>query len=315
MTSAELHGEDRPAVAFVGLGNMGWHMAGHLVAAGLPLVAIDIDGERRARFVAEVGGTELREPGQLAAIRAVVLMLPNGAIVREALLGADGLVPGLRPGTTIIDMSSSAPADTRALAGDLAEHGLAVIDAPVSGGVSRAADGTLTIMLGADDEQAASLAERVVGPLSRDIVRTGGVGTGHAMKALNNFVAGTSFVATSEALIAGQRWGLTPEVMIRVINTSTGRSFSSENVMPTVLSGEFFTGFALGLLSKDVGIAQGVFAQAGVESEICDAVRDRLAAAKSALGGGADHARAYQHWLTAPTRSARDRAARPGSAR
>ncbi len=132
-------------------------------------------------------------------------------------------------------------------------------------------------MLGADHEEAAWLAATVVAPLSRDVVRTGGVGTGHAMKALNNFVAGTSFVATSEALIAGECWGLAPEVMVRVINTSTGRSFSSENVMPTVPSGEFLTGFALGLLHKDVGIAAGVFAQAVVDSEVCDVVRARLA--------------------------------------
>ncbi len=296
MTVTARDAGDQPAVAFVGLGNMGWPMAGHLVGAGFPMVAIDVDGHRQARFVAEVGGAGYEDPAQLAAVRAVVLMLPNGGVVREALLGPGGLVGGLRAGATVIDMSSSAPADTRTLAADLAGQGMAVVDAPVSGGVARAVEGTLTIMLGADDEAAAALAATVVAPLSRDVVRTGGVGTGHAMKALNNFVAGTSFVATSEALIAGERWGLEPEVMVRVINASTGRSFSSENVMPTVLSEEFLTGFALGLLNKDVGIAQGVFGQAGVASAVCDAVRARLTEAEQALGGGSDHARAFQHW-------------------
>jgi 3-hydroxyisobutyrate dehydrogenase len=295
-TMTERDGQEQPAVAFVGLGNMGWPMASHLVAAGFPLVAVDADAGRQARFTAEVGGTGYSDPGQLSAVCAVVLMLPNGTVVRDALLGSGGLVAALPTGAVVIDMSSSAPADTRALAGELSGHKTPVVDAPVSGGVARAVEGTLTIMLGADDEAAAALAERVVAPLSRDIVRTGAVGTGHAMKVLNNFVAATSYVATSEALIAGERWGLTPEVMVQVINTSTGRSFSSENVMPTVLSGEFLTGFALGLLNKDVGIAQGVFAQAGIESEVCDAVRARLSVAEGALGAGADHARAYQHW-------------------
>ena len=177
-----------------------------------------------------------------------------------------------------------------------------MVDAPVSGGVARATDGTLTIMLGSDDERAAQRAERVVAPLSRQVFRTGGVGTGHAMKALNNFVAASAFVATSEAVIAGRAFGLSPEVMVDVLNTSTGRSFISELVMPTVLSEEFNTGFALGLLAKDVRIAQDLMADVGPGSAVCDEVQTRLSDAESALGSAADHSRAFAHWAQRPSR-------------
>ncbi len=287
-----------PAVAFVGLGNMGRPMAGHLAAAGHPVLAIDADAGRQAQVAAEIGATAYSDPTQLAGVRAVVLMLPTSAVVRDVLLGAGDLAAGLAPGTVVVDMSSSDPQDTRELAVALRARGLPVVDAPVSGGVARAVEGTLTIMLGADDEAAASLAEIVVRPLSRDVVRTGGVGTGHAMKALNNFIAGTCFVATSEAVIAGARWGLAPEVMVQVINTSTGRSFVSETVMPTVVSERFQTGFALGLLAKDVGIAESLLAHVDLPSAVCDAVRARLTAAESELGAGADHSRAFTHWQT-----------------
>ena len=106
-------GDAAPAVGFVGLGRMGWPMAGHLVAAGLPLVACDVDAARCRRFVQEVGGAALGDPADLASVAAVVLMLPTSAHVRDALLGAGGLAAALAPGTVVIDMSSSFPA-TRA---------------------------------------------------------------------------------------------------------------------------------------------------------------------------------------------------------
>jgi len=288
--------DEPPPVGFVGLGRMGWPMAGHLVAAGHRLIACDLDAERQGRFVEQVGGVSLQRPADLSSVAAVVLMLPTSAIVHEALLGSGDLAAALAPGTAVIDMSSSVPRDTRELAAALAPRGIPVVDAPVSGGVARAIEGTLTIMLGADDEAAAQLAQRVVAPLSRQVFRTGGVGTGHAMKALNNFIAASAFVATSDAVIAGRASGLSPEVMVDVINTSTGRSFISELVMPTVLSEEFDTGFALGLLAKDVRIAQDLMADVGPGSAVCDDVEARLSDAESALGSAADHSRAFAHW-------------------
>lgn len=285
-----------PAVGFVGLGNMGWPMAGHLVAAGCRVIACDADPQRQQRFVDEVGGEPLRAPGDLAAVDAVVLMLPTSAVVRDALLGSGGLGAALPAGTVVVDMSSSVPQDTRRLAEELAARGVVVVDAPVSGGVARAKDGTLTIMLGSDDEGAAALAQTVVGPMSRQVFRTGGVGSGHALKALNNFLAATTFVATSEAVAAGREFGLSPEVMVEVINTSTGRSFVSEVVMPTVLSGEFNTGFALGLLAKDVRIARDLMADIGLASAVCGGVDGRLTAAEAVLGPAADHSRAFEQW-------------------
>jgi 3-hydroxyisobutyrate dehydrogenase len=138
----------------------------------------------------------------------------------------------------------------------LAELGIALVDAPVSGLVAKAETGTLTIMLGADDEAALAKVTRVLESLGEKLVRIGGLGAGHAMKALNNYVAATAFVATAEALIVGKRFGLDPAVMTDVIAASTGRNFHVDVSFPHhVMTRKFATGFSLGLLVKDVGIA------------------------------------------------------------
>jgi 3-hydroxyisobutyrate dehydrogenase len=202
-------------------------------------------------------------------------------------------------------MSSSDPPDTRALAPALAEHGVALLDAPVSGAVPRARDGTLAIMLGGDDEQAIERVLPVFEPLSERIFRTGPLGSGHAMKALNNFVAGAGFVAAAEALVVGQSFGLDPAVMVEILNASTGRNFSTENVLERhVLSREFATGFALALLTKDVGIAADLADAIGVESPLSHLVRERLAEALDALGP-VDHSAAILHWEGVAQQTAR----------
>ncbi len=152
-------------------------------------------------------------------------------------------------------MSSADPVGTRATHADLAKRGLAFVDAPVSGGVPRATDGTLAIMIGGD-AAAIAAAKPVLAKMGTRLFDVGGPGNGHAMKALNNFVAGTAFIAVSEALLVGERFGLDPATMVDVMNVSTGKSFNTENVAKQhVVSRQFASGFALGLLAKDVGIA------------------------------------------------------------
>ena len=197
-------------------------------------------------------------------------MLPSGREVRHALLEAEdgALTRNLRAGSTVIDMSSADPVGTRRLGAELAAHKIELVDAPVSGGVPRAKDGTLAIMIGGS-AGAVQAVKPVLSKMGGKLFEVGGLGCGHAMKALNNFLAGTSFAAASEAVRVGRTFGLDPAVMIDVINVSTGRSFPTDLVMKQhVLSGTFATGFALGLLAKDVGIAADLASQVGADAPI-----------------------------------------------
>ena len=284
-------------IGFVGLGNMGWPMARNLHAAGFSLVVRDVDADRQARFAAEHPGTlAAASPAAFAAADLVVTMLPNGAIVHAALLEW-GIGPALRPGSLVIEMSSSDPSHTLLLAADLAPHQVRVVDSPVSGGVPRAVTGELSLMIGGTDEDvaAAQPALRVLGDPARQF-RTGGLGTGHAMKALNNVVAAATTCVTAEALVVGKHFGLDPAVMVNVINASTGRSFVSEIFGTEVITGRYATGFMLGLLAKDVKIAASVAAAAGVDAPAITLADERWAKALAELGPATDQSQAHQAW-------------------
>ena len=285
-------------VGFIGLGTMGAPMAANIAKrGGFDLSVYDID-ERVTRDVAQAAGARgAGSAAELADRDVIVTMLPTSAIVAEALLDPRGRsrIPAAE-GTVFVDMSSSDPVETRATGAALEGNGYRLVDAPVSGARTRAESGTLTIMLGADDEAAAATAIPVIEAMSERIFRTGGLGTGHAMKALNNFAAATSFVATAEALVAARRFGLDPAVAVEIMNTSTGQSFNTLKVFPDhVIGGQYATGFALPLLTKDVRIAQSLEAATGHDSPVCDAVVQALEAALDALGN-VDHSRAYEFW-------------------
>jgi 3-hydroxyisobutyrate dehydrogenase len=283
---------------FVGLGMMGWPMARNLAAAGLPLVVHDADRERSARFAAEHGAVAAASPADFAAVDVVVTMLPDDAVVRQALLEWEGGIASALPsGAVVVDMSSSNPEGTKATGAELAAAGVALVDAPVSGGVPRAEAGTLTLMIGGDDEAAITRATPVLEVLGERLFRTGPLGSGHAMKALNNFVGGGTYALVAEALAVGSRFGLEAATMVEVMNASTGRSFNTENVFaPHVVTGAYATGFALGLLAKDVGIAAALAESAGVEAPLCRLVRGRWADAAAALGPARDHSEAHRSW-------------------
>ena len=295
--SAPTEGADRP-VGFVGVGNMGRRMAANLAKAGFPLVIWDTDPDAEQRFIARHGGEAATAPQSFAAVGVVVTMLPDGAAVREAVLGWEGgIAAALPPGAVILDMSSSDPVGTKALAGDLAPLGIRLIDAPVSGGITRAESGTLSLMVGGQDDEAFARVRPVLEVLGERIFRTGPLGSGHAMKALNNFLGASAYTTAAEALAIGHEFGLDPRVMLDVVNTSTGRSFNTEVVLKEdVITGRYGTGFALGLLAKDVGIAADLAEAVGVDAPACRLVRSRWAQAAAGLGFAADHSEAHKHW-------------------
>jgi 3-hydroxyisobutyrate dehydrogenase len=279
-------------VAFVGIGNMGSPMAANLVKGGFTVIAVDADAARAVAWATEHGGRSASPLSAVAGeIDTVVTMLPTGDEVREVLTSSR-----LRPGTLCIDMSSADPVGTRSLAAELRASGVRLVDAPVSGGVPRARDGSLAIMLGGEADDVAA-ATPIVSCIGNRLFEVGGSGNGHAMKALNNYVAGTAFVAASEAVLVGQRFGLDPGVMMDVMNVSTGRCFNTEMVMKQqVISGEFASGFAMGLLAKDVGIASHLAASIGRPAPLVDLVSALLAEARDAVGFGIDHTRAFEFW-------------------
>jgi 3-hydroxyisobutyrate dehydrogenase len=288
-------------VGFVGLGKMGWPMARNLVAAGFALSVRDADPDVQERFAAEHGCAAAHTPEAFAGCPVVVTMLPDDRIVQDAMLRWEGGVGrALRSGAVVVDMSSSNPEGTKLLGARLAERGVRLVDAPVSGGVTRAADGTLTLMVGGDDEEAIGRVWPLLEVLGERLFRTGPLGSGHAMKALNNVVGGTTYAIVVEALAVGQRYGLDPATMIDVMNASSGRSFNTEHVVKDhVLTGTYATGFALGLLSKDVGIAADLADAAGVDAPLCRLSSGRWSAALAGLGPAADHSEAHKGWWPA----------------
>lgn len=286
-------------IGFIGIGNMGGPMAANLAKAGHHLTVYDTDRQRVAAFVAETGGIAAAGLAEIGAQEMVVAMLPTGAIVRRVMLEAEGgaFARALQPGTIVIDMSSSEPIGTQELGAELKARGAAMIDAPVSGGVVRAVAGTLAIMIGADDAAAVARARPVLGAMGDRLFETGPLGSGHAMKALNNFVAATSFASTAEAMLIGKRFGLDLTTMVEIMNVSTGRNFHTDVVMKEHVIGErYATGFAVGLLAKDVGIAADLARSMKLDAPLSRLVSERWAQARDALGANRDNTEAILAW-------------------
>lgn len=277
------------AIGFVGLGNMGAPMARRLAAAGYKLVVADVDGAAVARFA---DGTPCRHEPNLAvlggACRVVITMLPDGHIVHDVVLGANGIAAGLQRDAVVIDMSSSAPVGTRELGAVLAGRGVHLVDAPVSGGVAKALDGTLAVMAGGETPVVERC--RPLLDVFGCVFPTGGPGTGHAMKALNNFLSAAHLASAAEGIIAGTRFGIEPKTMVEILNHSSGRSYSTEYKYPKfILPGTFNAGFALGLMAKDVRLALELARANGAPHELLQTVSDTWNRAEQQLGPRADH--------------------------
>ena len=284
-----------PVIAFIGLGMMGLPMASLLVSKGLTTRGADLSAEARAAFVA-AGGLAFADAREAASgADLVITMLPDGKVVRAALLGAAGLAEVLAPGTRIIDMSSSAPLGTTQLGEDLAARGLRLVDAPVSGGVRRAVNGTLAIMAGGAAEDVAAV-RPVLEALGQSVFATGPLGSGHAMKALNNYVSAAGLAAAAEAVLVAQRFGLDPNIAVDVLNASTGRNNSTEVKMKQfILSETFGSGFSLALMAKDLRTAADLADQLDLPVPLIQNMAGLWEEAKGDLEPGADHTEIYRY--------------------
>lgn len=277
-------------VGLIGIGSMGWPMAARLVQAGFSVTVFDAVPGQAAKFAQEVGGQAAVTCAELAAQSDIIFtMLPTSAIVEQVLNGEQGVLAGLRPDSVVVDMSSGVPAHTQRLAQAVAAAGGVMVDAPVSGGVPRACTGELAIMYGGP----AATLERVRPALSSmgtSITAVGEVGSAHAMKALNNLVSAGGFLIGVEAMLIGQQFGLDPNVIVDVLNASTGMNNSTQKKFKQfVLSRQFNSGFGLDLMVKDLGIALGIATDTGTPTPFASLCRELWASAGKTLGKGQDH--------------------------
>ena len=284
-------------IGFVGLGNMGWPMA-HLLDPHYSLRVLDARADVAESFAGEHRASATTDLAALAAASdAVITMLPNGDIVREVTLGDGGLAPGLAPGSVLLDMSSSAPLGTRQLAEDLEpQRGWRWWTRPSRAGWAGARGGSLAIMVGGDADEIARC-RPVLEHLGRVIYEMGGSGTGHAMKALNNYCSAAALSSACEALIVGDRMGLEPATMVDVLNASSGRSAATQGkIAEEILSRDFSAGFTIALMAKDVGIAGGLAEGLGLEAPILARTRDLWKDAAELLGDTAGVTEIVKLW-------------------
>jgi len=248
-------------VGFIGLGAMGLSMARNILKAGFPLTVWARRSESAAEILAE-GAQWAESPATLAReAHVLVLMVTNSPDVESLVAGPQGILEGASPGTLVVDMSTISPAVSRAMAELCAQHGVEFLDAPVSGGTQGAQAGTLTIMVGGDEE-AFRRARPVLEAMGARIFHVGPSGAGEVIKLVNNMLVGVIAAATAEALVLGVKAGAHVETMANVVGASTGASWQLSNQFPLrAFNGSFQPGFMTDLLVKDLDLALGLGAE------------------------------------------------------
>lgn len=296
-------GMDAEPLGFIGLGTMGQPMAANLLARGFQLVVFDVNSAALEAVRAQ-GARLAATPRDVgAACRYVVTMLPGPAQVEQVLAGPDGVIAGMASGGTLIDMSSIDPGTTRRVGQQAAERGLRMIDAPVSGAPPRARDGTLTIMVGGEADVLADC-RPVLDALGDNVIHVGPLGTGEALKLVNNLLAACHAAALGEAFNIGVRYGLDPRVMYDVVRTSSGDCWSLRTRVPypdvlpsSPANNDFAPGFMTDLMYKDVGLALALARDVDAPAPLGSLLQHLYGAIKNAGYGRKDFsviARLYQ---------------------
>lgn len=274
-------------VGFIGLGMMGRPMATNLAAKQVPLSTLDAAGVTLEGVPAAADAAALA--GQC---RLIILMLPDSRAVAAVM---SALVPALQPQSLVIDMGSSEPGETRRWSMALAQRGCGMLDAPVSGSVPKARAGTLAIMVGGSDADF-SRADPVLRAMGEAIIRTGSIGSAHAMKALNNYVYAAGLLAVSEAAQMAEAQGLDLGIFAQVLNASSGRNIASETKLAQEITPRRYAGgFQLGLMRKDLETAGAIAGASGVEAPLLALLRARWSEALAALGPRADNTEIHRY--------------------
>lgn len=248
-------------IGFIGLGNMGGRMTRRVVDAGIEVLGFDAKTDN----IAPSGATAAASAAEVASSSDVVfLSLPESKIVEAVMCGADGIASHLREGTVVVDLSTSAPASTRRIHADLAERGVAFLDAGISGGAAAAEKGTLTLMVGGEADGLAKVQE-FMAPFASNVFHVGASGAGHVTKLLNNFLNAIALSATAEVMVAGKKAGLDLAVLLDVLNRSSGVNFATMNRFPKIITGDYLKGGLTNtLMLKDVVLYTELIAELGV---------------------------------------------------
>ena len=285
-------------IGFIGIGNMGAPMAAHLVRAGFDVAVYDVRPEQVSIFVERHGGKAAESAGAAArAADAVITMLPNDKIVREVVMAPGGVADALPQGAVVIDMSTSDPGASRILAEKLAARGIGFVDAPVMGGVVFAKDATLDIMVGGD-KAVIDRCRPVFEAMGRSVMECGDAGSGHALKALANYVNACALINVVEAMTLGRRFGLDSKFMAEALETMcAGRNHPiAKKVVPHVLTRKYGTGMALGFIAKDVRIAEDMARSLDAFAPMAAKVSELWSAAAEKLGTDVDQTEIVRYW-------------------
>ena len=287
-------------IGFIGIGQMGMPMIRNLLKANFsvsgfdlnPLVADELKNETHF---------EMAESAIALTTKCdvIILMLPDSNIVDRLLWEGDqSLAKAMNPRQKLIDMSSSDPVRSRANFERMAQLGISFIDAPVSGGVRRAKDGSLSIMIGGLATDVADV-DPIFKAMGKTLVHVGAAGSGHAVKALNNYVSASGLLAVCEALVAAEKFGIDPHLVNQVFNASTGKNNTTEvKVENFMLSGTFNSGFSLALMRKDLQTALDFITRMETPKTFANTCTETWTQAEKVLDKGADHTAMYKFTKT-----------------
>jgi 2-hydroxy-3-oxopropionate reductase len=282
-------------IGFIGLGIMGKPMAKNLLKAGHQVVVSSHNQVSAAELTA-AGATTADSPKQIAEqVELVITMLPNSPDVRAVALGADGIIDGAHPGLLFVDMSSIAPLVARDIHDTLAEKGIAMLDAPVSGGEPKAIDGTLSVMVGGEQDVFERVKE-VLGAMAGSVVFVGEIGAGNIAKLANQVVVALNIAAVSEALVLSQKAGVSPEAVFQAIRGGLAGSTVLEAKAPMMLEHNFKPGFRINLHIKDLVNALDTSHGVGAPLPLTAAVLEMLTALKTGGHEGEDHSGLVQYY-------------------
>lgn len=282
-------------LGFIGLGQMGLPMVRNLLHAGFEVAGFDVQPAAANALQGEPGYRVASTVDDAASTADVlILMLPSSVVVDD-LLWTQGVAQRLKPGQTVLDMSSSDPVCSRDNAQKLQARGIHFLDAPVSGGVKRAIDGSLSIMIGGPTAHIEAV-RSVLQAMGKTLVHVGSAGAGHAVKALNNYVSAAGLLAVCEALVAAEKFGIDPHLVNQVFNASTGKNNTTEHKVDNfMLSETFNSGFSLALMRKDLQTAHSFINRMGTHDEFAQTCMQTWMVAEEGLGQGADHTAVYKH--------------------
>ncbi|QDY42854.1 2-hydroxy-3-oxopropionate reductase [Candidatus Pantoea soli] len=275
-------------IGFIGLGIMGKPMSKNLVKAGYTLVVRDHHPHNEAEL-AELGATVAKTPREVAEqVDVVITMVPNSPQVKEVCLGSNGIIAGAKPGLVVIDMSSIAPLASREVHDALAEKGIRMLDAPVSGGEPKAIEGTLSVMVGGD-KAVFDQCYDIMKAMAASVVHTGDSGAGNVTKLANQVIVALNIAAMSEALSLATKAGVNPELVYQAIRGGLAGSTVLDAKAPMVLDRNFKPGFRIDLHIKDLANALDTSHEIGAQLPLTAAVMEMMQALKADGQGTSDH--------------------------